>query len=96
LSQDAEGASGTPGRVFGLMKAVDKFEYRRGYTFGLRRGAHHPYPCPYTLPEVSQQRRDELRTEPRTLTRGRIRPARVSRTFLAYPSAAKYRWVEGQ
>jgi hypothetical protein len=34
LSQDAEGASGAPGRVFGLMKAVDKFEYRRGYTFG--------------------------------------------------------------
>jgi hypothetical protein len=88
LSQDAVGASGTPGRVFGLMKAVDKFEYRRGYTFGLRRGAQWP--------EVSQQRRDELRTEPRTLTRGRIRPARVSRTFLAYPSAAKYRWVEGQ
>src|SRR5262249_42656891 len=36
-----------------------------------------------TLPEVSQQRGDELRTEPRTLTRGRIRPARVSLTFLA-------------
>jgi DNA-directed RNA polymerase sigma subunit (sigma70/sigma32) len=35
LSQDAEGASGAPGRVFGLMKAV-KFEYRRGYTLGLR------------------------------------------------------------
>src|SRR5262249_1865556 len=31
-----------------------------------------------TLPEVSQQRRDNLRTEPRTLTRGRIRPARGS------------------
>jgi hypothetical protein len=31
-----EGASGAPGRAFGLMKAVDKFEYRRGYTFGLR------------------------------------------------------------
>src|SRR5262249_31129410 len=31
-----------------------------------------------TLSEVSQQRRDELRTEPRALTRGRIRPARVS------------------
>ena len=32
------------------------------------------------LPKVSQQRRDELRTEPRELTRGRTRPARVSRT----------------
>src|SRR5262249_44418585 len=30
------GQEGAPGRVFGLMKAVDKFEYRRGYTFGLR------------------------------------------------------------
>jgi hypothetical protein len=27
------------------------------------------------LPPLSQQRRAELRTEPRTLTRGRIRPA---------------------
>src|SRR5262249_42241888 len=32
------------------------------------------------LPKVSQQRGDELRTEPRELTRGRTRPARVSRT----------------
>jgi len=30
------GQEGAPGRVFGLMKAVDKFEYRRGYMFGLR------------------------------------------------------------
>ena len=36
--------------------------------------------CWPALPKVSQQRRDELRTEPRELTRGRTRPARVSRT----------------
>ena len=36
--------------------------------------------CWPALPKVSQQRGDELRTEPRELTRGRTRPARVSRT----------------
>jgi hypothetical protein len=40
------------------------------------------------LPKVSQQRRDELRTEPRTLTRGRIRPARIR--------SARVAWVDFQ